>query len=115
MGMTAQLQSTADSTTLFGDISLGPIAFAGNIAPQVQSVNLASGANTITPPTGALFCVIAPPTTNAVALTLKGVTGDTGVSIPAASPSVHVFGTLPATFVITAASDTTGNTQILFW
>jgi len=115
MGMTLQLQSTADSDTAFGSIGTGPISFVGNIAPIVQAVNLASGANTITPPANAIGVVICPPTTNVVALTLKGVTGDTGVSIPASSPSVHLFGTLPATFVVTAGSATTGYTQFLFW
>ena len=64
MGMTLQLQSTADSDTAFGTIGTGPISFVGNISPVVQAVNLSSGANTITPPSSAIGVVICPPTSS---------------------------------------------------
>lgn len=66
-------------------------------------LSLASGANTITVPAGATMCIIIPPTTNTtVTLTLKGVTGDTGVPIAKATPTVLTLGTL-ATFCLTAS------------
>lgn len=82
---------------------------------QSSVVSLSSGANTITPPTGATVAVIFganatnpqpnPPST--ATLLLKGVTGDTGISLSSAYPTVITFGTLPATFVITASAGTT--------
>lgn len=82
---------------------------AGVDATQV--ISLSSGANTVTVPTGATVCVIwGPNATNpqpnpasTVTLTLKGVTGDTGISLSAAYPVVIPFGTTPASFVITAS------------
>lgn len=113
--MILTIQSSAAATLPFGSLSVGPINITGNIAPQLSLVNLASGFNSITVPSGAIGVIITPPTTNAVALTLKGVTGDTGISIPAAATSLVTFGTTPSTIGITAASATTGNTQFIFF
>lgn len=72
----------------------------------VDVVALTTGANTITPPTGATGCTIVPNPTNAEALTLKGITGDTGIALALTSPtSLGLAGT--GTFVITAAGATT--------
>lgn len=78
-------------------------------------VSLSSGANTITPPTGATVAVIfganatnpQPNPLSTATLLLKGVTGDTGISLSSVYPTVLTFGTLPATFVITASAGTT--------
>lgn len=78
-------------------------------------VTLNSGANTITPPTGTTLAVIfganatnpQPNPLSTATLLLKGVTGDTGISLSAVYPTVLTFGTLPATFVITASGATT--------
>lgn len=78
-------------------------------------VALNSGANTITPPTGATLAVIfgpnatnpAPNPLSTASLTLKGVTGDTGLSISGTYPTVWTFGTEPSTYVITASGATT--------
>lgn len=79
----------------------------GGIVPQA----LASGNNTITPPTGATACTIQKPTGNTVALTLKGVAGDTGIALHLTDPdTVSLAGA--ASFVINAAS---GVTLHLFW
>lgn len=86
---------------------------AGVDATQV--VALSSGANTITPPTGATVCVIwgqnatvpAPNPASTVTLIVKGVTGDTGISISSTYPFVWPVGTLPATFVLTASGSAT--------
>ena len=66
---------------------------------------LASGANTIAVPTGATICIITPPTTNTNTLTLKGVTGDTGVLISKVTPTVISLG-VNATFCLTASGST---------
>lgn len=50
-------------------------------------VALVSGANTITPPVGATVACIVPPVANATTITLKGVTGDTGVPLSPTNPS----------------------------
>ena len=97
------------SKTISLSITMGSVG-------TVTDVVLASGANTITVPAGASGCCIIPPSANTVALTLKGVTGDTGVAIAPAAPSVLAFpASPPASFVITAASLTTGSTEISFF
>ena len=82
----------------------------------VTDVVLASGANTVTVPTGAAGCLIIPPSANTVALTLKGVGADTGVAISPSAPCLLTFpATPPANFVINAASATSGSTEISFF
>ena len=68
--------------------------------------NLSSGANTITIPTGAKAVTIIPPSGNTVALTLKGIAGDTGVSLHLTDPSSVAL--TSTTFVLNAASALTG-------
>lgn len=81
----------------------------------VQSINLISGANTI----NATVCpalataagmFILPPVGNGTTLTLKGVTGDTGIAIAfTGAPSFISFAATPPTsFVLTANSTLTG-------
>lgn len=85
--------------------------------PQV--INLTSGANTINatacpalPQCGAVILV--PPTGNIVTLTLKGVTGDTGVALSLTGPQLLTFSaTPPSSFVITTNNTVTG--FILIW
>jgi len=68
-----------------------------------EVVELASGPNTITPPDGATGVTIVPLTTNSTLMTLKGVTGDTGIALALTSPtSIGLNGS--NTFVITAAA-----------
>lgn len=70
---------------------------------SVDTVALSSGANTITPPTGATGCTIVPLTTNSTLMTLKGVSGDTGIALALTSPtSLGLNGS--STFVINAAA-----------
>ena len=68
--------------------------------------NLSSGNNTITIPTNAKAVTIIPPTGNTVALTLKGVAGDTGVGLHLTDPSSIAL--TSTTFVLNAASALTG-------
>lgn len=50
------------------------------------SVALSSGDNVLTPPAGAMGLLIVPPTNSVVVKKLKGVGGDTGVTIAPAAP-----------------------------
>ncbi len=79
-------------------------------------VTLASGANTITPPAGGSIpkaVTIIPPTGNIVTITLKGVTGDTGVLLHLTDPTTIALGSAVATFVLTTSNILTG--LVLVW
>lgn len=74
-------------------------------------VTLASGANTITPPSGGstpVAVTIIPPPSNASSITLKGVTGDTGVLLHPTQPTTIALGSPTATFVLTAGAQIVG-------
>ena len=77
-------------------------------------VNLASGATTITPPVGARGVIVIPPAANAVALTLKGVTGDTGVPLDLLNPTLVSLPASPGTFVLTAGAILNGLELLYF-
>jgi hypothetical protein len=102
--------------TTAGTQYIGPYTLVPNTASNfaVTEVTLASGANTITVPSWALMCLIVPPTANSQTLTLKGVTGDTGIAISETLPSLLSFTTAPASFVITAGGATTNPTSFIF-
>lgn len=94
------------------------IAAADNVSSpaMVELKTLASGANTITVPTAGTVptaVTIVPPTDNATALTLKGVTGDTGVRIHDTDPTTIALDDSVATFCLTAADIVTG--VRLYW
>ena len=86
MAVTAERKITI---TFSGDV-IGtevPAAASNTVSPgQIQILSLVSGANTITLPTGGSTpkaVTIIPPAANVETLTLKGVTGDTGVAMHA--------------------------------
>lgn len=83
----------------------------------VELVVLADGANTITVPDGATACTITKPTDNATSLTLKGVTGDTGIRLHNTDPDTIAIHSSVTTFVITAAIAEPADacTLRLFW
>lgn len=108
-------------------IPSGQRAYSLTISPMSNyestvAVVLASGANTITVPTAASggglpagFFLIPPPG-NTQTLTLKGVTGDTGIPISPTQPTVISFAAAPPTsFVITAGGTVTGETAIVYF
>jgi hypothetical protein len=105
--------------TLTGDVTgTETISAAQNSASpgQIQIVTLASGANTITAPTGGstpTACTILPPSGNAVSITLKGVTGDTGIRLHNTDPSTIAVDSSVSTFVLTAGNTITG--VRLYW
>lgn len=79
----------------------------------VDSVALSSGANTITTPTGTFTHVlILPPSGNAQTMTLKGVSGDTGIALSLTKPSLVSLASV-SSFVITAGGTISG--LILVW
>ena len=78
---------------------------------QVDIVTLASGANTITPPTGGSTpksVTIIPPTGNVNTITLKGITGDTGVVLHLTEPTTVALNNPASTFVLTASAQIIG-------
>lgn len=89
------------------------ISAASNAASpgKVDIVTLASGANTISAPTGGTTPVsltIVPPAGNTVLMTVKGVTGDTGVPIHKTDPTTLALDSTFSSFCLTAAGIITG-------
>jgi hypothetical protein len=115
----ANTSNKSFSIAITGDGSSSSISwsevFAGLSNPlspaQSEVKDLVLGANTITPPTGGgttpVGVLIIPPSTNANALTLKGVAGDTGVPISKTDITYIGLGAT-GTFVINAAALTSG-------
>jgi len=100
--------------TFTGDVTASLTQSSGqNLASpgDIDYVNLASGANTITlPPTTVttVAVTIVPPAGNTVALTLKGVAGDSGVGLHLTDPSTVALAASVTSFVLNAASAVTG-------
>lgn len=80
---------------------------------EIDYVSLSPGANTITKPTGALACTIVPPVGNSTEVTLKGISGDTGIILHPTGPASISLASTVTSFVLTAASTVTGCR--LFW
>lgn len=116
------MSSTSNRTinlAFTGDHVASPVVAAGPNASSpagIQApVTLASGANTITVPTGGTTptaVTIMKPAGNTVLITLKGVTGDTGVPLHKTDPDSISLDSTTATFVLTAASQIIGVTLI---
>jgi hypothetical protein len=104
-----------------GQHSIGPLFFASAAANySVQSIALANGANTITVPSAPATSgvIIVLPTDNTALVTLKGVSGDTGLPIGKVGWAVLTWDSAnaPSSFVINSASAQTGKyTQIIFF
>lgn len=116
---TVTVQSATQSIPS-GSKIIGPLQIVG--ANQVGGVTELSftGAQslTVTPPVGATGAVIVAPSGNVVALTVKGVGGDTGIpSQPGGLIAVVTFAnpSSPATFVVTSAGAVTGNVEVSFF
>jgi len=75
---------------------------------EIDTLTLAAGANTITVPAGFKGVTILPPSGNTNLITLKGVTGDTGVPLHLTDPSSIGLDSTEATFVLTAAAEIVG-------
>ena len=93
-----------------GDVTLHEVASAAANASSpgtTEAKALANGANTITKPTGAVGVTLTPPSGNTVTLTLKGVSGDTGVGLHLTDPTSIGLAAGVTTFVITTNSTVT--------
>lgn len=69
---------------------------------ETTVVGLSSGDNTLSVPTGTTLIVITPPTSNSLALKVKGAGGDTGVAISKTKPTVLTWDS--GTVIINAAN-----------
>jgi hypothetical protein len=106
--------SRSQTITYTGDVTgTETVSAATNAASpgSVELKTLTSGANTITVPTGGSTpsaVTILPPTGNTVTLTLKGITGDTGVALHLTDPTTIALATTVTTFVLTTSNTLTG-------
>lgn len=109
------VESTRRITVIMtGDIEVADQFSAAENAASPGSVEiktLASGANTITVPTGGATvtgCTIIPPAANTTNITLKGVTGDTGVQLHDSDPTSLGIDPALVSFCLTAAAQIVG-------
>lgn len=111
MSTTSKITTIIDWT---GDVDAQLVyASADNaLSPaDIDIVTLVLGANTITLPTGGstpIGVTIVPPAGNVETLTLKGVTGDTGILLHSTNPTTIMFGTGVVSFVLTAGAAIVG-------
>ena len=79
---------------------------------QVTAANLTTGANTITIPTAPTTptgVIMYPPAGNTQTITVKGITGDTGLPISPTAPFAWGFPAAPpANFVLTVGGNING-------
>jgi len=108
--------ATRSTTIVFtGDVTGTETLSAGSNAASPGSVTvqtLASGFNTITVPSTSgvtvVACTIVPPTGNTTAITLKGITGDTGVRLHNTDPSTITIHSDVTAIGLTAGASITG-------
>jgi hypothetical protein len=117
MSGSVQISGTLSAIPI-GVVDIGPLTITANVSNLTSSIEIAfaSGANTITVPNWSVGVLIIPATTNVIAMTLKGVTGDTGIALSLTAPSLLAFpATAPGSFVITSASANSTATTIWFF
>lgn len=94
-----------------GDITIPsnsfPAASNASSPGEVDPYALASGFNSVPVPTGAKAVTIIPPSGNTVTLTLKGITGDTGVGLHLTDPTSIGLATGVTTIGITTSGTVT--------
>lgn len=99
-----------------GSVTASPTAISNsNTVASMSNTTLASGTNTISVPSGAVGCLIVPPSGNTIAITLKGVGADTGFRIHNTNPIMLSFDSSVTSFVLSAASVFGSPTTILFF
>ena len=103
--------------TLSGTESLAAsVSIASGVVPQTTQVTLGNGANTVTVPANANGFLFTPASGNSQTLTLKGVSGDTGIALHPTNPLLLFFpASPPASLVITAGGATTGLSEFRFF
>ena len=94
-----------------GDIAVQSNSFAAaanaSSPGEIEPKALANGFNEIDVPTGAKAVTIIPPSGNTVTLTLKGVTGDTGIGLHLTDPTSIGLATGVTTIGITTSDTVT--------
>ena len=109
--------SATRSTTIVysGDVSgTETLSAATNDASpgSVTVQTLSSGANTITLPSTTGVTVVSvtikPPTGNTTSITVKGISGDTGIRLHNTDPSTLTFDSSVTSFVLTAGASIVG-------
>ena len=116
--MAVTASRTVEITYSGGVTGTEPLVAADNLVSpgQVEIRTLSAGANSITVPTAGattVACTVVPPANNSTAITLKGVTGDTGIHLHNTDPTSIALDPTVTTFVLTAAGTITG--VRLFW
>lgn len=111
----SSLQINGNFANAVGQVGINFPIQVVNPINQILALALASGLNTINIPSGTTFILVVLPTGNTQSVTLKGVTGDTGIPIQPAQGCV-LFTPAPAdtTFVLTAGAAITTLTTIYF-
>lgn len=111
MAVTSNLTvSIAFTGGLVSSIAEASAANAGSPG-SITIHTLSSGFNVIAIPTGGsspVGATVVPPVGNTQTMTLKGVTGDTGIGMHLTNPSVITLATTTTTFGITAGGTITG-------
>lgn len=102
-----------------GQRVLGPLSIVGSSAVgETLSVALTTGDNTLSVPSGAVACLIVPPTNNAVVLKVRTSlnSGDAGLPLnTGALPFVYPFpATPPTTLIVNAASSVASGFSVAF-
>lgn len=94
---------------------IGPLTFtaAAALDATVQVV-LASGANTVTVPTGATMVIIVFDPASTTDKTLKGVTGDTGIKSGPTGFVCFPVNAISSFCITSSAADTSKTTTIMF-
>jgi hypothetical protein len=115
MAVTAALTLTGTITGLPGGSETVSLTLNNSAASgQTQFVTLASGFQTVSVPAGAVWCIVVPPAGNTTSITLKGITGDTGVVLHPSQPSIIALGSSQTTIGITAGAGFSSPTEFLF-
>lgn len=107
-------------TPVNGELNIGPLTIgSSNSCYAVQFYQLASGANDVTVPTIIVptGVIIKLADTNTATVTLKGVTGDTGVKIGKTGFILLTWDTAspPTTFCLSSSAAQTGLDTAIYW
>jgi hypothetical protein len=99
-----------------GSPSATAAANTASPAATAAPITLAPGDNTITVPTGGATTkavTIVKPAANVATIKIKGVGGDTGITLDQTDPDSFSLGATQATFILNASATVTG--VVLIW
>lgn len=88
------------------------VAATATAVDHVFTSSFGAGYHAIAVPINATACLIIPPSTNAIALTLKGATGDTGIPISMTQPTLIALDTTATVVGLTTGGVTAAVTFI---